>query len=517
VAALLLAGLLVSCTDDGGDDDGESGSGSGSGETTEGVLRMGVVEPTSLDPAAVTPTLTGEMVAADLLFDGLTSFAASSGEIVPALAEWEASDDLRTWTFTLSDDAEFSDGTPVTADDVVASLTRLAAQGDESLRGVRLEVIDGYDAVAAGESDTFSGVTANDDGTVTITTSEPYAELPALLSDPAYGIVPADAVEDDSFADEPIGSGPFAIASRDDDGMVLEAVEGGGAALDAVELLFFDSVADSYAAFEDGELDWSMVPTEQADQAAAQYGDDQFVEYFAEIWLGMNLNVDLFDDERLRQAIIRGIDRPALLEEFYPTGIPLEGVVPQGVPGAQDSACADLCTFNPDAARTLLTELGTPPPTIHLDYDEEDFDAAAAEAIKSDLADVGITVGLRPHEHDEYRSFVTGGERELFLFGWVGVAATPDSYLAPNFLSSSNENVTGFGNSVVDAGIAAARGTEDAAERATAYQAAETATMQRFPIVPLVQLQLPVVVSERVADLVARPDGTFAAETVTVD
>ena len=71
---------------------------------------------------------------ADLLWETLTSYDNVRGTVIPALAEkWTAADGYRTWQFELDPDATFSSGRPVTADDVVFTLRRVANDSQRSL------------------------------------------------------------------------------------------------------------------------------------------------------------------------------------------------------------------------------------------------------------------------------------------------------------------------------------------------------------------------------------------------
>ena len=109
-AALLLfmALLGASCS---GSSPESAGPSSISGGLTGGDLRVGVVGDLVVDPVLVQPTVYGQMIAADLLFDGLAEIDPSARRPVAAVAsKWTSSEDLDSWTFTVSDDAEFSDG-----------------------------------------------------------------------------------------------------------------------------------------------------------------------------------------------------------------------------------------------------------------------------------------------------------------------------------------------------------------------------------------------------------------------
>ena len=108
-------------------------------------LRVSVPELDVVPPHEVDETNAVQVLIADLLTDGLTRRNDETGSIEPALAEsWRTNNSGLVWTFQLGD-ATFSDGSPVTADDVVASLNRVALQGSASISGPNLWPIVGWD------------------------------------------------------------------------------------------------------------------------------------------------------------------------------------------------------------------------------------------------------------------------------------------------------------------------------------------------------------------------------------
>lgn len=498
------AALVVAACSSGSDDSSSDEEGS---PPRAGVLRMGVVGPLEFDPALVVVGQ-DDLIAIDLLFDTL-----------PEIDEPDVGDDLRVWTYDLSG-AVFSDGSPVTAEDAKFSLERAAEPGEQSLRGTTLDVIEGYDAFVARAATDIEGIRVVDDDTVEITTTDPYGELDRLLVSPSFAILPAEMVsEDPGYWRHPVGSGPFALTEVTDEGVTFERSETSEAELDGIDVSYYESIGESYDAFVGGDLDWSEVPVEEYDAAAEAYGDDQFVPLNVEFWFGMNLRNPKFENQLFREAIVHAIDRPALVAEFYPGSLLLDGVVPRGVPGAQDNACGDRCVYVPGLSEDLLAEAfpDGDVPTVMIDYNEDDFEQAAAEKIAADFDAVGIPNELRPHPLNEYREFVVSSEQEFFFFGWIGVGFTPDTYLAPLFLSDSPDNVTGYNLGFADAGIAGARSLPTEDERLSGYQEVERAIVGQVPLVPLVQLQSHAVVSDRVADMMTRVNGTFDAEAVRLE
>ena len=103
--------------------------------------------PKSFDPALATAAPETDVVRA--LFEGLTDIDAPTLREVPGVAEkWSASEDLKTWTFYLREDAKWSNGKPVTADDFVRSWTRLAKMGSKLAHADMLYNIEGVRELA---------------------------------------------------------------------------------------------------------------------------------------------------------------------------------------------------------------------------------------------------------------------------------------------------------------------------------------------------------------------------------
>jgi ABC-type oligopeptide transport system substrate-binding subunit len=114
----------------------------------------------------------------------------------------------------------------------------------------------------------------------------------------------------------------------------------------------------------------------------------------------------------------------------------------------------------------------------------------------------------------DYRDQVLTADRQLFWFGWVGVAATPEAYLPALFLSGSPDNVTGLVSPEVDAAIRTAQATADPSERASRWAEAERLVLDLMPVVPLAQAQNATALSESVRGFVQRLDGSFAVDRI---
>jgi oligopeptide transport system substrate-binding protein len=505
VALVIAAALVVgACT---------GGSGSTAGKARRGgTLRIGVTADSSLDPAQARTV--EQLLVADQLFDGLTAYDAWTNKVVPALAaRWAASDDQKTWDFTLRPGITFANGRAITADDVKYTFDRIARRGSGSPGAELLEPVSGYADTAVRDAPGLAGISAPQPDLVRISLDAPFAVLPALLSAPVFGVVPRESVEaaTPAFAKGPIGSGPFTVKDRTGTRIHLVRAPGSKALLDAIDLVGYDGIPAAYTAFTQGDLDWTQVPPEKVAAARQEYGSKGFVPYAAELLFGFNLKNSKFADVRFRQAIVKGIDRRALVRAVYDDIFKrLDGVVVSGVPGFNNDLCGELCAHDVAAAKALVAEVfPSGAPEIFLDYDAGEIRDALAKAIQADLNEIGVNATLRPKPFDEYLNFEVSGQQEMFLLGWIGRYPSQEDFLAPLFASGSRNNLVGLKDNAFDKALAAARAEPDEAKRLALYRDAEKAALALLPVVPILQYQVHSVTAKRVGGLRLSPTGTF--------
>ena len=486
-----------------------------------GVLRLGVTRIGSLDPAQA--RIVEQLLVADQLFDALTTPDPVTLEPMPSLAaRWEASADQKQWDFFLRPGLTFANGRPITSDDVRFTLERIARPATGSPAADLLQPVSGYAVFSAGQAPQLTGVTTPTPEQVHISLDSPLAVLPSVLSSPVFGIVPREAVEAPSpvFADQPVGSGPFAFEAVRENVISLVPAAGREAFVERVEFRQFDDVAASYRAFRSGELHWSRVPPDEVAAASSQYGDELFRPYLAELFYGFNLRNPKLADPRFRQAIVHAIDRAAITKAIYgSTVLTMNGIVVQGVPGAVEDACGDKCAHNLERAKALVAEVfaGAPPPEVFLDYDEDETQTAVAKAIQSGMKDAGITATLRAKPLKDYQAFAVSGQQELFRLGWIGAYPSQDAFLPPLFATGSPSNLTGFTVPAVDAAFNAARAEPDGAKRTELYRGAEREILNWMPVIPIAQFELHSVVSDGVNRLQPSSAGTFDASVVWLE
>ncbi len=286
------------------------------GSLTEGI----VGKPRFVNPLLALTDADRDLAA--LTYAGLMGIDGD-GNLTPVLAEsYSVSDDGTVYTFILRAGAAFSDGTPVTADDVVFTVEK--AQ-DPALRSPELA--------------NWANIRAEtiDSRTVSFTLPKPYAPF---LADTTLGILPANKwrnvpVDEFSFSPlmiEPVGAGPFTVTrvERDKDGSVtaydLKASERyalGRPHLDRIRIRFYDDVSALADAYERGKVESAYgIPVEGALKAP-------YSRVFGAFFNG-DVN-PVFAHAEVREALSLAVDRDRIVNQVlggYAT--PLTGPVPPG-------------------------------------------------------------------------------------------------------------------------------------------------------------------------------------------
>lgn len=313
-----------------------------------------------------------------------------AGRPAPALAtSWEPDDEARVWAFTLRTDAVFSDGRPVTAEDVLYSLQRLHELAAQN--GARLGTLD----VAA------SSVVGTD--RLELVAAAPDAELPATLSLGVF-VVPAGTTD---FA-SPVGSGAFVLDTLDDQGAALRRHEGwwGEAPLvQALELRGFSDPQALTQAVGSAVVDVALAVAPAAAEAA---GDTLVVSVRpgAEcVPLLLRVDTAPFDAPGVRRAVKLALDRQALVEQVYlgygTVGRDAIKLDDPSVPSDLPEASRDLAE-----ARKLLAEAGHPDGLDVVLHTTTAYPAMlpTATVAAQQLAEAGIRVEVREHDPQLYWS-----------------------------------------------------------------------------------------------------------------
>ena len=291
------------------------------------------------------------------------------------LESWEITDDALTVTLTMKPDLEWSDGAPMTADDIVMTLTQYL-DGNISAHAGRIGGVLGQQAFTDGEADSIEGLNAVDDRTIEIQLETPdvawipnlavlQANLPILPSH-ILGDVPHDELLDhEYFRTHEVSSGPFKLADFVEGQFVeLERNDNwslGDPYFERVFLKIIDTDVMS-AQLETREIQF-MFPVDSAD--AERIGNLQGIELVSHVGTAPELWSIMHDvplDTRVRQAMLFAIDREAICEQalqgFCSTPVTnIRQITPEwSLPTQADFPDLIEYRYDPDRARELLAE-----------------------------------------------------------------------------------------------------------------------------------------------------------------
>ncbi|HEX4628410.1 MAG TPA: ABC transporter substrate-binding protein, partial [Gemmatimonadales bacterium] len=278
-------------------------------------------DPRSLDPALSTDVPTGEMVT--LAFDGLTQFNPD-GRLLPALADrWRAEQQGRRYVFHLRAGVKFHDGTPLTARAVRASLLRVLAPGTKRGRPWPLYPIAGAEAYAAGRARSEDvGIEVLGDSGLGFTLTQPLAIFPKFLAMPVAGVGPESLPPPSDPGEHPVGTGAWRfVAWRHDDYLLFARNPdywGGAPAAETLTVRIIPEPLTRAAEFEAGRLSVIEVPFGETARWRRER-PDQLIEKPAlrVVYVALNNRRGPLADVRVRQAINRGVNVPAILATVY--------------------------------------------------------------------------------------------------------------------------------------------------------------------------------------------------------
>ncbi|MEU6431214.1 ABC transporter substrate-binding protein [Microbispora sp. NPDC046973] len=493
-----------------------SGGGSSS-STPSGAAGKTLVIDTSFDLKTADPGRTYEptgLIVGKATYDTLLTF--EGGDVtkpVPALAEsYELSSDGTTLTLKLRKDATFSDGSPVTADDVVFSLTRV-----RDMKGTPSFLLDGVE------------IAKTDDTTVTLTSKTPNPAMPFILPNPALGILNSKvAKEHGATADAgdkaeqylnsaSAGSGPYTIESFNvNSQVVLKAnAKYWGAHKPAYDKVVIRNVEAATQKLNVQRGDSQVALNLSGDQVTGISGGLQVTKTASANVIFLLVNQDpsvskTTSSLKFAEAVRKGVDYQGLLELAGEGSVQAPGVIPSMLLGALPAD--QVAQRDVEGAKAALKESGVTNPTVKLEYPSEltvnglSFQPLA-ERIQANLKEVGITVELVPAPVttalDNYRN----GKEEVGLWYWGPDYPDPSDYLS--FLPGKLVGLragwkAGSDKELEAAGEKAATTVGDDA-RKQAYQDIQKKLNAGSPFIPLIQPSQNIVTAASVTGLAFNP------------
>ncbi len=489
----IAAGALAAVLALGGCATGDGGSGAGSDQT----LRIQAGEPVGLDPAV---TVTQRSLRAmELIYDTLVDYDADN-QLVPALAEsWEVSEDGLSYVFTLRD-AKFSDGSAITAADVVFSLER--ARTSETMANT----------FAVVESIEETG-----DKEVTVTLTEPSRVFLNAIAAVGQSVILSQAAvegDPDYFTSPTVTSGPWTIESyTPKSGAKFVANEHywntGFPIIQTIEYTFNDDNTAMATGLETDTIDFAfnMKPAD-----AVRLSDAGTAQYFEAPSAGLlSWSFDKtkapFDNVDVRQAVAYLVPREDRLQTCW-EGIGAVSFGDQIFPG-QDFHTQGPDPYDVSKEEALATAIellegagwvegadgvrvsqgvagladGTPL-AVNVPYENSWAQARCnTEMLQQSLAPAGIAI--TPEAYDPAQFWGDAADGKFTFWHGGNSYATVDIFFAQTFLCDGSVNalITRWCNDEVDALIKQAQATSDLDEAAELYRQVQDIIIEEAPFI----------------------------------
>lgn len=483
---------LASCS---GGNSANNSTGGGSGGEGEGGGTLVIDTAFSLetgDPGRnYVPT--GNMML-HAIYDTLLTFEGSAeDEPIPSLATVEQNEDATAFTFTLVDGRVFSDGAPVTADDVVFSLTRVQGMTESKanflMNGITVEKVD--------------------DKTVTLTTEGPSLELPAIVTNPALSILNSAVVKEnggttgaDDAAEEYLnstsaGSGPYLLESMDitSRAVLVPNPEYNGDYAPSFDRIVIRNVTESATQLINLQGGDSNLAVDLNGDQVAGLGEDFTVTSTPSaqtIFLLVNQNEEvggITANPKFAEAVRYALNYEEILKLAGEGSEQATGVIPPMFVGALESGVSQ----DTDRAKAALEESGYDGETVSLQFPSDnpvggvEF-TPVAERVQAQLKSVGISAELAPAPFaTEIEPYVNG--KEAFSMWYWG----PDFADSSSFLPFGPGKKVGLragweGDDAPDIAdlVAAAEDATSVEEREQAMHEYATAMQEEGPFVPLI-------------------------------
>ncbi|MFL5778238.1 MAG: ABC transporter substrate-binding protein [Chloroflexota bacterium] len=451
-----------------------------------------LASPGTMDPARTNDAGSAAVIAQ--LFETLTTDDQTL-TLRPALARsWEVLDEGRRIVFHLRPGLTFSDGSPLTARDVVRSWLRLVDPAAPSpLASLMFDVAGARDYLRGATRDESSvGLHADGDLQVTVDLTGGGADFLAVVAGPSFAIVPR-TIDSDPAVLRPgtfVGSGGYTLENQGPDGATLAANPrywAGRPAIGTIQLVGDTGGRSAVAAFQAGDLDYT--PVAQFDASWVAY-DRQLgpqlrrVSSLATEYYGFDTRRAPFDDARVREAIGQAVDWRRIVALGVSSGaVPATSMVPPGIPGRSNTDF--LPRHDPEAARGLLADAGYPggrgfPATILMTGGGQ-WDEAVVTEIEREL---GIRITYETMG-DDYFDRLTTDPPNMWSLAWVADYPGRNDFLGVLLGTGSPTNYGHWSDASFDAALAEAGAATRPDAAAAAYDRAETVVQRQVPVVPV--------------------------------
>ena len=447
LVTILTAGLLFGCSQE-----TSGGEGSGGGKR-DSIIIATMGEPPSMSPTDHNAIASNYMNA--MTYSQLTRMNEDM-EMEGALAESFESTSDTEWLFHLRKGVKFHDGTEMTADDVVASITYAKTCPEVSLY-----------------NNSVASIEKVDDYTVKITTPGPSAILLADLAHHGNAIVPKALLDEgNDFNTNPIGTGPYVFKKWNrGDSVEFEMFEDywDEDHMPSIKYMTWKIIPEGSSrtiALEAGEVDY-VVDVEAMDVERLENDEGIKLDKIAatnHMWMMVNNEKPGLDNVDVRRAMNCAIDKESIVTvALNGLGTASYSMAPDNMPGATKE---NTLPHDPELAKEYMEASGVDPASIEMSIIcSNDQKKRAGEVIQANLKEIGINATIENMDLATYLSATAEGDYTAAIGGYTSSSLL--GYVVGVYHSSSinASNKTRLNNAEVDALIDKAKTTLNEEER----------------------------------------------------
>ena len=469
------------------------------------ILRVGNgAEPQDIDPHVVTGV--GEHKIITALLEGLVTYS-ESGEIAPGVAEkWDISDDGLVYTFHLRENAKWSNGEPVTAEDFVLSFKRILTPSLGAEYSYKLYHLVGAEDYNTGKLTDFSqvGAKALDGRTLRLTLNRPVPFLLESMNHYAWFPVHMPTVAKFGGADRKgsawtrpgnfVGNGPFILSERKPNQKIVATRshtywDRAAVKLDAIEFYAIDNSDTEEREFRTGRLDYayslplSKIETYRRDNPDAYRATPYYGTYFYRL----NVTKKPLDDKRVRRALALAIDRESIIKNILRDA----GQTPayNYTPASEKFTSTARIAGDLAEAKRLLAEAGYPDgkgmPSVDILFNTSESHRTIAEAIQQMWKTrLGVNATIQNQEWKVYLDTTQTLNYQISRAGWIGDFNDPHTFL-DMWVTGGGNNQTGWSNAEYDRLLRSALASKTEADRMEVYQKLEAILADEVPVIPI--------------------------------
>ncbi len=523
--ALLLCLSLVGCSGGGG---GDMPSG-GDTPAKKTILANVGFDPDTFDPQA--SNVMENAIVVQQMYSGLMRENPDGEFVLDLAAELPTiSDDGLVYTFKIKENANFADGSPVTAEDVKYSWTRALDPNNAFDYAYQLYYIKNGEAYNAGEATADDlGLKVIDAKTLEVTLERPTPYFTGLTAFCTLLVISKDFAEKQATygadLDSSLASGPFVPVEFNKGQYVRYEKNQNYWDKDSVKIdeLYIYAVSESateITMYETGALDMTYMTMSNAD--IKRYQNEGTLKYWSSAntrYIMVNNEKSPMNDPKVRKALSLALDRKSFVDNVIIAAVTAEGFVSNDMPAPDGSGVFTPENFlndtpNVEEAKKLLAEAGYPdgagwPEGVSIVYTTNETNKLQCEAlVEMWRTNLGISITAQNVEGTVRRDLKRSGDYYMSWDGWTTDYMDPYSFMEI-LITGNIYNQGRYSSAEYDALVAEAANSNDQKVRNEKMAAAEKVAMDEMGAIPVYNSIKGYLESDKISGVVCSQLGTW--------